>query len=83
MTHDIEWYYNLVTGRVEQYEGGRAEDRLGPYRSREEAEHALEHAQLRNEQWDNDPRYADDGDDEGEGDGEDDWGTSAFDTFKP
>ena len=31
MTHDTEWYYNLVTGQVEQYEGGRAEDRLGPY----------------------------------------------------
>ena len=82
MTHDTEWYYNLVTGQVEQYEGGRAEDRLGPYRSREEAQQALDHAQLRNEQWDNDPRYRDE-DEEDEGDGDDDWGGSAFDTFKP
>ena len=27
-------------------------DRLGPYDSREEAEHALETAQRRNEEWD-------------------------------
>ena len=83
MTHDTEWYYNLVTGQVEQYEGGRAEDRLGPYRSREEAQQALEHAQLRNEQWENDPRFNDPDEDDADGDDESDWGTSAFDTFKP
>ena len=81
MTHDTEWYYNLVTGQVEQYEGGKAVDRLGPYASREEAQHALEQAQARNEAWENDPRYRDA--DEEDGDGEDDYGTSAFDTFKP
>lgn len=81
MTHDTEWYYNLVTGQVEQYEGGKAVDRLGPYASREEAQHALEQAQERNEAWENDPRYRDD--DEDEDDAEDDYGTSAFDTFKP
>ena len=41
MTHDTEWYYNLVTGQVEQYEGGKAVDRLGPYATRQEAEQAL------------------------------------------
>ena len=81
MTHDTEWYHNLVTGQVEQYEGGKAVDRLGPYASREEAQHALEQAQERNEAWENDPRYRDD--DEDEDDAEDDYGTSAFDTFKP
>lgn len=34
-------------------------DRLGPYASREEAEHALEKAQERNEEWDNDPNWND------------------------
>lgn len=82
MTHDTEWYYNLVTGQVEQYEGGKAVDRLGPYATREEAQQALEHAQERNDAWDNDPRYRDDEGDE-DADGGDDYGTSAFDTFKP
>lgn len=82
MTHDTEWYYNLVTGQVEQHEGGKAVDRLGPYATRQEAEQALAHAQERNEAWENDPRYRDDEDDE-QGDGEDGYGTSAFDTFKP
>ena len=80
MTHDTEWYYNLVTGQVEQYEGGKAVDRLGPYATRQEAEQALARAEERNEAWENDPRYAEDEDEE---DGEDDYGTSAFDTFKP
>jgi hypothetical protein len=34
-------------------------DRLGPYGSREEASRALERAQERNEEWDNDPRWND------------------------
>jgi hypothetical protein len=35
-------------------------DRLGPFASREEAERALENAERRNEEWDNDPRWNDD-----------------------
>ncbi|CAI9404321.1 SPOR domain-containing protein [Nocardioides sp. T2.26MG-1] len=35
-------------------------DRLGPYASREEAEHALEAAERRNEEWDKDPVWNDD-----------------------
>lgn len=38
-------------------------DRLGPYDSREEAEHALEKASQRNEEWDNDPNWNDAGTD--------------------
>ena len=34
-------------------------DRLGPFDTQEEAEHALEKAQERNEQWDNDPNWND------------------------
>lgn len=35
-------------------------DRLGPYDTREEAERALETAEQRNEDWDNDPDWNDD-----------------------
>jgi hypothetical protein len=34
-------------------------DRLGPYPTREEAARALERAEERNEEWDNDPRWND------------------------
>ena len=35
-------------------------DRLGPYKTREEAERALERVEERNEEYDNDPRWNDD-----------------------
>lgn len=35
-------------------------DRLGPYGSHADAERALEKAEERNEEWDNDPRWKDD-----------------------
>jgi len=35
-------------------------DRLGPYALHEEAEHALEVAERRNEEWDKDPVWNDD-----------------------
>jgi hypothetical protein len=35
-------------------------DRLGPYETQAEAEAALEKAQQRNEDWDNDPKWNDD-----------------------
>ena len=35
-------------------------DRLGPYKTREEAERALEIVEERNEAYDNDPRWNDD-----------------------
>ena len=38
-------------------------DRLGPYDSREEAERALEKAEQRNEEWDNDPKWNDEAED--------------------
>lgn len=42
------WYYNLLTRQVTDEPG---QDRMGPYASKEEAEHALEIAQKRNEEW--------------------------------
>lgn len=79
MAHEDEWYFCLLHKAVEPYEGCRSETRLGPYRSREEAGQALEHAQLRNEQWDNDPRFNDPDEDDDE---DDDLG-SAFDALRP
>ena len=35
-------------------------ERLGPFATREEAEHALEKAEQRNQEWDNDPAWNDD-----------------------
>ncbi len=37
---------------VEPEDGCPAKDRLGPYNSREEAAHALEKVQERNQEWD-------------------------------
>ncbi|WP_366521512.1 hypothetical protein [Micropruina sp.] len=37
---------------MEPYEGCKAEDRLGPYPTRDEAAAALEKVRERNEQWD-------------------------------
>lgn len=47
-----EFFYNIRTGQVEE---GRVSDwsqLMGPYASREEAQHALEKARARNEAWD-------------------------------
>jgi hypothetical protein len=58
--HSNEWYYNTKTGEVEPYSGAKSGDRLGPYKSAEEAARALEKVQERNEAWDNDPKWDDD-----------------------
>jgi len=54
------YYYCLVHNTVETKDGCREADRLGPYASKEEAAHALEKVQERNEEWDNDPKWNDD-----------------------
>ena len=36
-----EWYFNVVTGQVEQQGQGKGTDHLGPYPTREAAENAL------------------------------------------
>lgn len=48
---DEQWYYCLKHHTVEEALGCRAKDRLGPYPTREEAEHALEKVKERNEAW--------------------------------
>ncbi len=57
---DGEWYWCLRHHAVEPFEGCRAEDRLGPYPTRDEAAHALQKVQERNEKWDReDEEYED------------------------
>jgi hypothetical protein len=55
---DGDWWFDLNTKQVVQDDkAGKAADRLGPYPTREAAEHALETVQQRNEsadQWDDD-----------------------------
>lgn len=53
------WYYCLKHHSVEPYEACKAIDRLGPYESREDAEHALEQVARRNEEWDEDASLED------------------------
>ena len=58
---DDQWWYDLKTkSAVQDNKAGRATDRLGPYASREEAEHAMQRVEERNEAYDNDPRWNDD-----------------------
>jgi hypothetical protein len=52
MNEDQSWWYCLKHGNVEQGPGCPGKDRLGPYATREEAEHALDRVQERNEEWD-------------------------------
>ena len=61
-----QWYYCLKHRTVEPYDACKAEDRLGPYATREDAEHALEIAAERNQDWDEDPRFNDEAEVEGD-----------------
>ena len=58
---DDQWWYDLKTkSAVQDNKAGRATDRLGPYASRDAAEHALQRVEERNDAYDNDPRWNDD-----------------------
>lgn len=46
---DLKYYYNLETRQVEQGKISSFDNRIGPYDTREEAEHALEIAKERNQ----------------------------------
>ncbi|WP_306795798.1 SPOR domain-containing protein [Cellulomonas sp. GbtcB1] len=51
-----EFYYNTETGQVEQGKQSTWSHLLGPYPTREEAQHALEKARSRTEAWDEEDR---------------------------
>jgi hypothetical protein len=46
------WWFCLRHRTVEPDDGCPGKDRLGPYQTAEEAAHALETVQKRNEEWD-------------------------------
>jgi hypothetical protein len=48
----MSWYYCLEHQRVEPEEGCPNSERMGPYASESEAQHALEHAAERNAAFD-------------------------------
>lgn len=53
MNNEDGWWYCLKHHTVEPYDSDCAgKDRLGPYRTREEAANALETVRRRNEHWD-------------------------------
>jgi hypothetical protein len=56
-----EYWFCLTHHTVEGRDGCKNADRLGPYASADEASRALDKVQERNEQWDNDPDWNDDG----------------------
>lgn len=47
-----EYFYNTRTHQVEEGRSSDWSQLMGPYATREEAEHALERARARNEAWD-------------------------------
>lgn len=51
------FWYNIRTGQVETvHDKGQAQDLLGPYPTREDAEQALARARRRTEEWDEEDR---------------------------
>lgn len=55
-----EYWYCIKHSTVEPREGCKNADRLGPYPSEAEASRALEKVEERNEEWENDPNWNDD-----------------------
>jgi hypothetical protein len=56
-----DWWFDLETHQVvPDNNDTKVTDRLGPYKTREEAQRALERVEERNEEYDNDPRWNDD-----------------------
>jgi hypothetical protein len=64
---DSEYWYCLKHKTVEGHDGCRNADRLGPYASEAEAARALDRVAERNEEWDNDPQWNEDGPSSGDG----------------
>jgi hypothetical protein len=54
MSEDTDWYWCLDHKAAERADGCPPDRRLGPYPSREAAEHWKERVEARNEAWDAD-----------------------------
>jgi len=61
MSDDEQYWYCLTHKTVEPRDGCKNADRLGPYATREEASRAMDKVAERNESWDNDPDWNDNG----------------------
>lgn len=57
-----KYWYCVKHHRVEHDDVCPPIDRLGPFATEDEANHALQKAQERNEAWDNDPNWSDEPD---------------------
>lgn len=60
-----QFWYCVKHHTVEGRDGCPNKDRLGPYATAAEASQALEKTEARNEEWDNDPAWNDDEDEDG------------------
>ena len=49
-----EYWYNLKTGQVERGQQSAVTSLWGPFKTYEEAAHAMDRARERNEEWDKD-----------------------------
>ena len=64
MSEQPQFFFNVSTGQVEELANkSQSKDLLGPYPSREEAANALETARKRTEDWDEEDRRWNEGDD--------------------
>ena len=61
VTSEGKFFYCTKHDAVEGPDGCAPIDRLGPYPTKEEAANALEKVKERNEDWDNDPNWNDEG----------------------
>lgn len=52
--HADEYWYNLSTGEVERGQQSAVTSLWGPFKTYEEAAHAMERVRERNEEWDKD-----------------------------
>lgn len=50
--HEGDYWYNVNTGEVEVGPQSDWPQLIGPYKTREEAQHALEQVKANNERWD-------------------------------
>lgn len=69
-----QWYYCLDHKTVEPYMACKSESRLGPYATPDEAANALEIVAERNKEWEEDPRFNDEDEDEADDDDYEGWG---------
>ena len=56
--HPEEYWYNLKTGEVERGQQSAVTSLWGPFKTYEEAAHAMDRARERNEAWDKDSDWS-------------------------